>query len=333
MSRKNYIMKITKYISLPLLALGIIMTTGSCKKEEVEPTPTPTLMSKTYDYEFNNGQIISTSAYTGAHYDNLTASMQVDETATGANITLTLMNTIDGETYHVHAHDAADPATTPNGTPYNESPNTGVFTQMVVGNGGTVTLTQSTTTSYSDLNNVYNGFLVVHDPLQAVTTLDVTTYVILGTFARTQATNNFGFMEFPYAFNTGQVDASYAYSGTHANTLNGKLRIQELGDGNTRVSVMLDNTMNGETYHVHSHDAADPATTPNNTPYDETPNQGLCTVMLNGNGSSVNANQISALSYSNITTVYNGFFVAHDPLQAVNTADPSTYVLLGAFAR
>ena len=30
----------------------------------------------------------------------------------------------------------------------------------------------------------YDGFVVVHDPLQAITTVDPTTYVILGVFAR-----------------------------------------------------------------------------------------------------------------------------------------------------
>lgn len=329
-------MKITKYITFPLLAMGLIMTTESCKKDDVEPEPepTPTAQSKTFDYEFNNGQIISTSSYNGDHYDNLTASMKVDEVlAGGSTITVTLTNTVAGETYHIHAHDAADPTTTPNGTPYNETPNTGVFTQMVTGNGGTVSVSQTTTTSYSDLTTTYDGFFVVHDPLQAVSTVDVTTYLVLGTFARTQASNNLGFMEFPYAFNTGQIDPSFAYSGTHTATLDGKLRIQELGDGNTRVSVMLDNTIDTESYMIHAHDSADPTTTPNGTPYDETPNAGLCAMMITGNGSAATATQMSTMSYINITTLYNGFFVVHDPLQAIDTTDPTTYVMLGLFAR
>ncbi|NBC02007.1 MAG: hypothetical protein GVY15_14260 [Bacteroidetes bacterium] len=46
-----------------------------------------------------------------------------------AAITVTLENTRDGECYSVHAHDAADPETTPNNTPYNEKPNADVFAQ------------------------------------------------------------------------------------------------------------------------------------------------------------------------------------------------------------
>lgn len=312
------------------------MTTESCKKDEIEPTedPAPTAQSKSYSYDFNNGQVISTGAYSGTHYDNLTATMKVDEVLSGgSNITITLTNTIDGEMYMIHAHDAADPATTPNGTPYNETPNSAVFTQMVTGNGGTVSVSQSTTTSYSDLNSVYDGFLVVHDPLQPVSTVNVDTYLVLGTFARTQATSTLGFMEFPYAFNIGQVDPSYAYSGSHSTTIDGKLRIQELGDGNTRVSVMLDNTIDTETYMVHAHDAADPTTTPNGTPYDETPNSAICTMMITGNGGAATGSQMSTSSYINITTLYNGFFVVHDPLQAVDTTDPTTYLMLGLFAR
>lgn len=328
-------MKMNKITTLPLLALTLVLGITSCKKEEVEPTPTtPSMMSMTYDYGFNNGQVVSSEYYDGMHADNLTATMMVEEiSSTQTEITVTLNNTISGETYHIHAHDAADPATTPNGTPYNESANTEVFTQMLTGNGGSVSVSQTVDMTYAQITETYEGFLVVHDPLQAINTAEISTYIVVGSFARAQAASNLSSMEYTYNFNTGQIDPSYAYSGMHANTLMGMLKIQELGSGESRVSVNLMNTMNGETYHVHAHDSADPATTPNGTPYNETPNSGLLTVMMNGTGGNAMASQISAMSYNDITMNYSGFFVAHDPLQAINTADPSTYVLLGVFAQ
>lgn len=328
-------MKISKHLTLPVLAITVLMGTQSCKKDDVDPvTPAPAAMESTFNYSFNNGQVVSSAAYDGTHMDNLTASMKVTElTSSTSRISLTLTNTIAGQTYHTHAHDAADPGTTPNGTPYNETPNTAVFTQMIMGNGGTVTVTQDVSMSFSAITTSYNGFLVVHDPLQAVTTTDISTYLVVGSFARAQAATNLASTTFPYNFNTGQVAAAYAYNGTHAATLTGNLKIQELADGTSRVSVMLNSTIAGQTYHAHAHDAADPGTTPNGTPYNETPNTGLCTMMIMGNGGVAGGSQMSAMSYANITSTYDGFFVVHDPLQAVTTTDPTTYVLLGLFAR
>jgi len=33
-----------------------------------------------------------------------------------------------------------------------------------------------------------------------------------------------------------------------------------------------------------------------------------------------------------LTSTYEAFFVIHDPLQALTTTDPTTYVVLGVFA-
>lgn len=326
-------MKTSKHLTLSVVALALVMGIQSCKKDEMDPV-TPAAMESTFNYQFNNGQVVSSAAYDGSHMDNLTATMKVTElTSSTSRITLTLTNTIAGQTYHTHAHDAADPATTPNGTPYNEAPNTAVFTQMIMGNGGSVTVSQDVSMSYSAITTSYDGFLVVHDPLQVVTTTDISTYLVVGSFARAQAASTLSSGLFPYDFNTGQVAPAYAYNGTHAASLSGNLKIQELADGSSRVTVMLNNTMAGQMYHVHAHDAADPATTPNGTPYNETPNSGLCTMMISGNGGVAGNSQMSAMSYGDITAVYNGFFVAHDPLQAITTTDPTTYVLLGLFAR
>lgn len=329
-------MRLTTISKTTLLLLGAGLFLASCKKdEEPEPEPTPDpMMSATYDYEFNNGQVVASAAYDGMHNDNLHATMMVEELSDNeSKITVTVHNTVSGENYMVHAHDAADPTTTPNGTPYDETPNSSVFVQMGTGNGGDLTLSQNVSMSYSAITSSYEGFFVIHDPLQAVNTADISTYLVVGSFARAQAASGLARQSFSYDFNTGQIDPSYAYQGMHSSTLAGTLSLQELADGSTRVSAWLDNSMNGETYMVHAHDAADPTTTPNGTPYDETPNSGLCTLMLNGNGGTTGSSQMSTMSISDITTNYQGFFVVHDPLQAIDTTDPTTYVILGLFAQ
>jgi hypothetical protein len=330
-------MKRTKlFLPMALLSLGVVL--GSCKKEEMEEptttTPSTTMQSETYNYEFNNGQVVASAAYMGTHGDNFYAVMEVEEVSSAQTmISVTLHNTVDGEMYMVHAHDAADPNTTPNGTPYNETPNSNVFTQMATGNGGSVTLSQTVDMSFTDITSMYEGFFVVHDPLQALSTTDISTYLVVGSFARMQAPTNYASSEFMYDFNTGQLDPSFAYSGMHSNTLMGSLRIQELANGQSRISVELNNTVNGEMYMVHAHDAADPNTTPNGTPYNESPNSGVCSLMVSGNGMSARANQVSTMSHNDITAMYDGFFVVHDPLQPIDTTDPTTYLLLGLFAR
>lgn len=328
-----------KFQNIKVLGLALAITAGfaSCKKDKDEDDSmdqNQILKSSTIMYEFNNGQTVSEAPYKGNHSDKLTASMELMEMANGqTEIKITLMNTVDGEMYHIHAHDAADASTTPNGTPYNETPNSKVFTKMVEGNGGEVMISQMAEINYDDLISTYDGFFVVHDPLQTISTTDLTTYLVLGKFARQAAASDLKSMEYDYGFNTGQVAASYAYDGTHANTLNAKLRIQALANGGSRVSVKLMNTIKDEMYMIHAHDAADASTTPNGTPYNETPNSGLLTKMITGNGSTMMTTQISDMSYTSITSSYNGFFVVHDPLQTISTTDPTTYVILGSFAR
>lgn len=325
--------------ALSILAVSTGLILGSCKKEENEPDPEPTpeptpeMQSSTYEYEFNNGQVVASAAYDGMHMDNMMATMTVEEMdANETKISVTLTNTVDGETYMVHAHDAADPANTPNGTPYDETPNANVFIQTANGNGGDVTVSQTVSMSYSSIVNDYEGFFVVHDPLQGVNTADISTYLLVGSFARSQAASNLSSMSYNYDFNTGQVDPSYAYNGTHSTDLRATLKIQELADGTSRVSATLMNSMNGETYMVHAHDQADPMNTPNGTPYDETPNANVLAISIEGNGMTAYNNQISTMSYTDLTSNYSAFFVVHDPLQAIDTTDPTTYVVLGVFA-
>ena len=169
---KSFVIK-----SLFLLALVVGFT--SCEETEV-----PTLQSKTYSYSFNTGQVAAAYAYGGTHHNTIAAELTVDEMSDGTSkVSITLTGANDA-TYMVHAHDMADAATTTNGTPYLETPNGNVYASPVIVSGGTGTSSQVSTMSYEALTTTYDGFLVVHDPTQAITTVDPTTYVILGTFAR-----------------------------------------------------------------------------------------------------------------------------------------------------
>lgn len=317
-----------------LIAFSFVFGLSSCEKDDDDPMQNPQLESKTFAYEFNNGQVVPSAAYNGAHPGNLMAELMVEEMADGnAMLSVKLMNTVEGEMYPVHAHDAADPASTPNGTPYNESPNANILVQMAEGNGGTVSLSQQTNMSYDELVNSYEGFFVVHDPMQPVNTADISTYVVVGSFAREQSPTNFNSASFMYDFNTGQIAPALAYNGSHPDDLGARLTVQELAGGMSRVSVELMNTIDGEMYPTHAHDKADPASTPNGTPYNETPNVDVLVVAIEGTGNAAYGGQLSSMSYTDLTSSYEAFFVVHDPLQPVNTADPTTYVVLGNFAR
>lgn len=304
----------------------------SCQEDE--PTPDDQNMMASYEYAFNNGELGAGSAYSGPHSDDFMAKLDVTSNGENADITVTLYNTVDGSTYMVHAHDAADPSSTPNGTPYNESPNSDVLVTMIEGNGGTVTATVTTNGySFAQITESYEGFFVVHDPLQSMSTTDLSTYLVVGTFARDQGEPmEYQKMSYTYNFNTGQIDPGFAYSGMHPMDLTATLTISELANNQSRVSVTLNNTEMGEMYMIHAHDMADPSTTPNGTPYNETPNSDVLSLMAEGTGNMVRVGQTSPMSYSMLTSNYDAFFVVHDPLQAISTVDPTTYVILGVFA-
>ncbi len=153
----------------------------SCSDDDVTlPVPTTS-----FQYTLHTGQAVPTAPYGGTHNTDFTASMNLtSELDSTTLVSVTLNNTIDGETYNIHAHDAADAATTANGTPYTEAPNGEIFAQMVVGNGGSVTVTQVASMGFTSLTTEYNGFFVVHDPLQDVSTTDITTFLVVGAFAR-----------------------------------------------------------------------------------------------------------------------------------------------------
>lgn len=314
-------------LGLFIVALFAVLSFTSCSDDVV-------LQETSFDYKVHNGQAVATAPYGGTHNSDFSATIALAELENGnTTVTVTLNNTIDGATYHIHAHDAADASTTPNGTPYNEAPNADVFVQNVEGNGGTVSISQESTMSFTALTTTYEAFFVIHDPLQDISTVDITTYLVVGSFARAQNDPTYASQTFSYDFNTGQVAAAFAYTGTHSDNLSASIRVDELAGNQSRVTVTIMNSMNGMTYHTHAHDMADAATTPNGTPYIETPNAGVFASPIEGNGGSASVSNVSSMSYSEITTSYDGFFVVHDPLQDLSTVDPTTYVILGVFAR
>ncbi|MBR9920106.1 MAG: hypothetical protein GYB31_04645 [Bacteroidetes bacterium] len=321
----------TNWVFIGLAAFSLT-TFVACDKED--DMMDPMLDSTEFSYDFHNGQTVPSAPYAGTHPSDLSASLALEELENGnTKITVTIENSLDGEMYAIHAHDAADPATTPNGTPYNETPNSDILTQMAEGNGGTVSVSQEATMSYGDLINSYEGFFVIHDPLQPINTADISTYLIVGSFAREQGDSDYKSQTFSYDFNTGQLEPTFAYEGTHSDDVTATIRVDELADDQSRIVISIMNTMDGEMYATHAHDMADPATTPNGTPYNETPNGDVFAGGISGNGGTAMGVNVSSFSYDDILNTYDGFFVVHDPLQAIDTTDPTTYLVLGVFAR
>lgn len=303
------------------------------------------LRTESFTYEFNEGQALDdpntaydASGEEGDHPRNLSAELIIEERGNGlADVTVTLNNTIEGEEYPVHAHDAADPATTPNGTPYNETPNADLSVGAISGNDGSASATNETQLNYLDLIAEYEGFFVVHDPTQDISTTDLTTYLILGVFGQSLDAGeaNLRSATFEYDFNEGQAldDPDTAYEGDHARDLSVTMVVDEEIDGTSTISITLNNAVNGEEYAVHSHDFADPDTTENGTPYNETPNSDIFAGGLDAeNGEATGSNQ-TVISFNELTRDYGGFFVVHDPLQELSTTDLTTYLILGETAR
>lgn len=161
--------------------------------------------------------------------------------------------------------------------------------------------------------------------------------VLLAAFTSCQKDDNVDEKEsktFTYDFNTGQVNTAYAYDatvGTHPNTLKAELTLDEMDDDQTKITVKLMNPVAGQTYMVHSHVKADPNSTPNGTPYIETPDATVFAMPITA--AEGEKSFTSNMSFEKLTTEYEAFLVVHDPLQPVTTTDPTTYVILGSFAR
>lgn len=322
-----------------MLSFGLIMACSDDSSPTGNNGDTDELQSETFNYAFNEGQLLgdAETAYRGEHQRNLTASFEINEMENGnASVTVTLNNTLSGVDYPVHVHDAADPANTPNGTPYNETPNGDIFAGAISGNGSSASSTNETSISYDELVNEYEGFTVVHDPTQDISTVDLTTYLVLGQFGQPldAGESSLRSESFEYAFNEGQLlgDTDTAYNGDHSRNLSATLTIEERGDGNATVIITLDNTLDGLDYPVHSHDAADPATTPNGTPYNETPNGDVFAGAITGNGGEASSSNETDISYKELVEEYEAFLVVHDPTQDISTVDLTTYLVLGSFA-
>lgn len=338
---KKYL-NLNKTLSLGIVAAGLGLFTACNDDPEPEMPFTPGM--ETFDYGFNEGQLLNdpATAYNGDgdgdHPRNLSAQLEIKEMENGnAEVTVRLENGLDGMMYPVHAHDAADPATTPNGTPYNETPNGDIFADMITISNGMGSKTMQTDMDYNMLLDTYEGFLVVHDPTQDISTTNLGTYLILGSFAQDlpEAEANLRTETFMYDFNEGQLldNTDLAYEGDHARNLMAEIMVEEMIDGNAKITISLMNTMDGMTYMVHAHDAADPSTTPNGTPYNETPNGDIFASGIEGNGGTVMAENDLMISFNELTRNYEGFFVVHDPTQDISTVDLTTYLVLGAFAR
>ncbi len=332
----------TSYLMiLTLFSFGIF---AACDSGSSTVAPDPDTGEVSFDYAFNEGQLLgdANTAYRGEHARNLNAELTIEERADGnANVTITLRNTVNGQTYPVHAHDAADPSTTPNGTPYNETPNGDIFAGGIEGNGGTAMLTNETDMDYMELVNQYEGFLVVHDPLQELSTVDLSTYLVLGVFGADLAPGDLSLRsaEFMYAFNEGQLlenpDTAYDGDGAgdHPRNLSATLLIEERPNGMANVTITLENTLDGFDYPVHAHDFADANSTPNGTPYNETPNGDVFAGAIAGNGGSASLTNETEISWVELTEEYEAFLVVHDPTQDISTVDLTTYLVLGIFAQ
>ncbi len=326
-----------KSLTCSTLALALVAT-GVLHGCDDSPTASAELRSAEFTYAFNEGQAIGAveTAYRGSHVRNLTANLMIEERPDGnANITVQLSNTVSGVTYPTHVHDFADPATTPNGTPYNETPNGNIFAGGIQGNGGTASSTMETSISY-ELILQHGAFFVVHDPLQTLSTTDLTTYLVLGVFGQTLAPGELNLRSetFSYAFNEGQLldNPATAYGGEHPRNLMAELRLEERADGGADVTVTLVNTLSGQAYPVHAHDFADPATTPNGTPYNETPNGEVFAGAVAGTGGTASLTVQSDMNYVELVNEYGAFLVVHDPTQPLSTTNLSTYLVLGVFA-
>lgn len=177
-------MKTMERMRSTLVLLAIVFmgaaTMTSCSKDDDDDK-----MSTSFNYAFNTGQVGAGTAYSGSHPTNYSATMKVEELSDSkSRISVTLNNTVTGQMYMLHAHDAAAAATTPNGTPYNETPNSAMFVQMATGTGGAVTVSQEVDFSYDYITNTYSGFFVSHDPTQPISTTNIATYLVVGGFAR-----------------------------------------------------------------------------------------------------------------------------------------------------
>ena len=160
-------MKRFSFLSVAFVMITVAML-SSCAKDP---------MTKSVDYPFNTGQLGAGTAYSGTH-GTVTATVKLTENGNQTTVTVTLNGTMNAQDYNIHVHDAQ--AGSP---PYNQTPNSAILVMTITGNGGSVSKDYTSTMSYNDLvNNYAGGFFVVHDPTQAISTTNLQTYLVVGTF-------------------------------------------------------------------------------------------------------------------------------------------------------
>ena len=320
-----------KNVNICILAFSLILSAQSCVKlDTFIPKKT------TFSYTIHNGESDPSAAYEGDHPTNFSVSVGLLKNEDGTTLMeVTLNNTIAGENYLMSVHNAIEQGA----TLFNEFPSDNILNETVVGNGESISITKTISIfnnivghSYDILIEDYKGYLVVRDPLQEGSITDLSTNLILAPFAR-ERDSSLERALFKYGFNNGQVVEEYAYTGTHPSNLDAEIQLDELANGKSRVSVRINNTRDGQLYHTHVHDVADAASTPNGTPYTEVPNADIFAATITGNGGMTSFTNISDASFRFLTKTYDGFFVVHDPFQDLSTADPTTFVMLGVFAR
>ena len=176
---------------------ALLLFAASCQHHEAPAPAKPVLRTASFTYTFNSGQLGNGTAYEGEHPQNLSAVLTIEEmNANRCRVKLLLNNVMEGKTYLVHTHNAADPLTTPNFTPYDESPNADILSMAITGAGHshsghghrishvTAKGEQQSPFSFDYLTQQYDGFLVVHDPLKPLSTTDLKTYLVVNKFAR-----------------------------------------------------------------------------------------------------------------------------------------------------
>lgn len=179
------------------IGLFLLVILAACQHHEAPAPASPVLRTASFTYTFNTGQLGNGTAYEGEHPQNLTAVLTIEEmNANRCRVKLLLNNVVEGKTYLVHTHNAADPTSTPNFTPYDESPNADILSLAITGAGHShgshghrlahtiAQGEQQSPFSFDYLTQQYDGFLVIHDPLKPLSTTDLKTYLVVNKFAR-----------------------------------------------------------------------------------------------------------------------------------------------------
>lgn len=132
---------------------------------------------------------------------------------------------------------------------------------------------------------------------------------------------------FNYTFNNGAMGSGTAYNGTHDRSLSAQIKIEELQDGRTSFSAILNGTIPGAVYKVHIHDYQSPVA-PSFLPYKTTPNISILATDVVGNGATAVSGGISTMGYDQFINAYKGILIVHDPA-VFSVTSMSTFLVFG----